>query len=289
MSTTAKPGHLAARKLLIAHLDIHPGKTVDGDLDPAEVGIVGDPAHRGGYHVGQARVLAGDYSVVESSRDRAGLDGHASALDVGWFSVSGRGRTWTLRDFSTWLVGLCVAGDPDCVDVREVIYSPDGKTVRRWDRLGRRTSGDSSHLTHTHISEFRDAAGDRMVRIVTRWLAHIGLIAGAAGGEGDDMFEQADRDKLTQIFNLVTAGNRGPGLAVTAGGGVPVDAINRKFWDVGQTQTALAKLVEDVRQKVDALAARDGAAPVGQVTDEELAQAIERALRTVFAGKGTTG
>lgn len=40
--TTAPPGLLEARALLLAHLDMHPGQTVSADLDPAEVGIVGN-------------------------------------------------------------------------------------------------------------------------------------------------------------------------------------------------------------------------------------------------------
>jgi hypothetical protein len=43
-----------------------------------------------------------------------------------------------------WLVGRCKAGDPDAADIREIIYTPDGKTVQRYDRLGIRSTGDSS-------------------------------------------------------------------------------------------------------------------------------------------------
>ncbi|MFI7547199.1 hypothetical protein [Actinoplanes sp. NPDC049599] len=187
--TTAKAPHRAARTLLLRHLDMHPGKTVNNDLDPAEVGIVGDTAHAAGgdsYHLGKDQIRArnGDnrYSVDESSRDRNGLDNNASGMDVGWFDVTTRRGRYTLRDFSMWLVELCADGDPDTRDIREVIFSPDGKVVRRWDRLKRRSSGDRSHLSHTHISEFRDASGTRMVKLVTRWLQRIGLLP-----EGDDM------------------------------------------------------------------------------------------------------
>jgi hypothetical protein len=115
----------------------------------ASLGIVGDSAHRGGYHCGSDRVDADDYSVDESARDRQGLSGAASALDIGSFN--------RLREFSKWLVAECKAGAEDTKDIREVIYSPDGQTVRRWDRLGIRSSGDSSHRFHTHISFFRDS------------------------------------------------------------------------------------------------------------------------------------
>jgi hypothetical protein len=123
----------------------------------AALGIVGDTAHDGGYHCGSDRVVNGDYSVVESSRDAAGLTISASALDVGIF----RYNAVTLRTFSIALVGMCATGDPRCKDVREIIYSPDGVKVLRWDRLGIRSSGDSSHTFHTHISFFRDSEGRR--------------------------------------------------------------------------------------------------------------------------------
>jgi hypothetical protein len=179
--TSAKANHKAARALLLQYLDLHPGKTVDADLDPAEAGIVGDTSHAEGgdsYHLGkdQIRKTGHRYSVDESSRDKRGLDGYASAMDVGFFTVKTTRGTFTLRDYSVWLVGLCKAGDPDTVDLREVIYSPDGKVVHRWDREGVRSSGDSSHLFHTHESEYRDADGHRMIRLATRWLQHIGLI-----------------------------------------------------------------------------------------------------------------
>ncbi|WP_162959245.1 peptidoglycan-binding domain-containing protein [Micromonospora tulbaghiae] len=168
--TTAPPNLLAVRALLLAELGLH-------GLAPGEVGIVGDPAHRGGYHCGRDRVVSGDYSVVESSRDRAGLSGYASGLDVGEFSVRSGGTTHNLRTFSTWMVRQCASGAADARDIREVIYSPDGRTVRRWDACGRRTSGDGSHVYHTHFSFFRDAtkAGRDLTPLFRRYLAEIGL------------------------------------------------------------------------------------------------------------------
>ncbi|MFI2577692.1 hypothetical protein ACH5AJ_36465 [Streptomyces rochei] len=167
--TTAPSNLLAVRRLLL--------DTIRG-LDPAAVGIVGDPAHRGGYHTGSDRVVSNDYSVVESSRDRTGLTEHASALDVGSFTATIAGKRHTLASFSVWLVNQCRAGTADTHDIREVIYSPDGKVVRRWDRLGRRSTGDDSHLWHTHISYHRDAikAGRDQTAVIRRYLTHIGLI-----------------------------------------------------------------------------------------------------------------
>lgn len=161
-----------ARQFLLATFDMHPGHLA-ADLDPDEVGIVGDSAHRGGYHCGRDRCSTSDYSVAESQRDRAGLSLASSALDVGEFDEVVAGQRVTLRTLSLWLVEQCRAGTPDTADIREVIYSPDGKTVKRWDRLGRRSSGDSSHLVHTHISYFRDSEGRSKRPLFVRFAAQL--------------------------------------------------------------------------------------------------------------------
>jgi hypothetical protein len=180
--TSAPQCLLDTRRFLLDHLDIHSGGA-DDDLDPGEVGIVGDAAHIGGYHCGSDRVKRSggtitDYSVVESDRDRHGLSDYASALDVGWFEVRVAGKAHNLRSFSIWLVAQCKANTPDTRDIREIIYSPDGRTVKRWDREGRRSSGDGSHLHHTHISFYRDAtkANRPQVAVFRRYLVDIGLI-----------------------------------------------------------------------------------------------------------------
>ncbi|MEV4466684.1 hypothetical protein AB0J51_24045 [Micromonospora echinofusca] len=190
--TRAPQNLLAVRRLLLDHLDIDPDRSRDEDLEPAEVGIVGDPAHRGGYHCGSDRVVTRDYSVVESSRDSSGLTLDASALDVGIFRVSVGGRTHDLRSFSTWCAGQCDADSADSRDIREIIYSPDGKVVRRWDRLRRRTSGDNSHLWHTHFSFFRDStkANRDQTPLFRRYLTTIGLIAPP---EEEPTMEQTDQ------------------------------------------------------------------------------------------------
>ncbi|MEU1240030.1 hypothetical protein ABZ388_06695 [Micromonospora parva] len=182
--TRAPANLLAVRSLLLTHLDNAPGPD---DLDPAEVGIVGDSAHRGGYHCGSDRLDSDDYSVRESPRDKAGLTLDAAALDVGQFSVTVGGKTHNLRTFSVWCVAQCKAGAADTKDIREIIYSPDGSTVKRWDRLGKRTSGDSSHRWHTHFSFFRDAikAGRDQRPLFRRYLQSIGLIEGPTSTEDD--------------------------------------------------------------------------------------------------------
>jgi hypothetical protein len=176
--TRAPQNLLAVRRLLLDHLNVDESRVRGADLEPAEVGIVGDAAHRGGYHCGEDRVVRNDYSVVESWRDKVGLGEDASALDVGLFEVRVGGRTHNLHTFSTWCVAQCVADTPDSRDIREIIYSPDGKVVRRWDRLRKRVSGDDSHLWHTHFSFFRDSikANRDQTPLFRRYLTTIGLL-----------------------------------------------------------------------------------------------------------------
>ncbi|MFI6268906.1 hypothetical protein [Micromonospora zamorensis] len=201
--TRAPANLLALRSLLLTHLDNAPGPD---DLDPAEVGIVGDPAHRGGYHCGSDRVVTNDYSVVESPRDRAGLTLDAAALDVGQFEVRSGGRTHTLASFSAWCVAQCAANAADTRDIREIIYSLDGSTVKRWDRLGKRSSGDSSHRWHTHFSFFRDAikAGRDQRPLFRRYLSSIGLL------EDDDMTPEEHNWLDTVHKNLTVLDGRNP-------------------------------------------------------------------------------
>ncbi|MDG4782687.1 hypothetical protein O7614_23780 [Micromonospora sp. WMMD961] len=201
--TRAPANLLALRSLLLTHLDNAPGPD---DLEPAEVGIVGDSAHRGGYHCGSDRVVPNDYSVVESPRDRAGLTLDAAALDVGQFEVRSGGRTHTMASFSVWCVAQCAANAADTRDIREIIYSPDGSTVRRWDRLGKRSTGDSSHRWHTHFSFFRDAikAGRDQRPLFRRYLSSIGLL------EDDDMTPEEHNWLATVYTNLTVLDGRNP-------------------------------------------------------------------------------
>lgn len=130
------------------------------------LGIVGDAAHqaRPSYHNGRdvieahGRTRETDYSI-RTDRDWWGLTNAASAIDLGKLG----GSLEQLRDFSTRLVARCRSGAADCEDIREVIWSPDGRVVLRWDRERgvasepRAGEASDSHLWHTHISWYRDS------------------------------------------------------------------------------------------------------------------------------------
>jgi hypothetical protein len=163
------------------------------NINPLSVGIVGDDSHANSgtsYHLGKDALKAGAYSVVESSRDRNPTDA-AMALDLGWFSIKVDGQTHNLRTFSRWLVDQCEANTADTRDIREVIYSLDGDNVKRWDRLGRRTTGDSSHTSHTHISYFRDSESRDKSALIRRYFDEI---------TGDDMADLTQQN-LNDIAN----------------------------------------------------------------------------------------
>lgn len=146
--TDAPTDLLQCRRYLLDHTGLA------GD----SIGIVAGPedAQTGGYHCGNDQLrklgrLDTDYSKRESPLDRPGTDA-ASALDIGSFS--------RLRELSAALV-RDAAVDPRLNAIREIIYSVDGQTVKRWDRLGIRFGGDNSHRYHTHISFFRQSQGSR--------------------------------------------------------------------------------------------------------------------------------
>jgi hypothetical protein len=123
-------------------------------LSAVSLGIVGDSNHRTGYHLGADRTYAGDYSTLVA-RDRAGLTNAASALDIG--------NHPELRQLSRWLVDRARHNAPGTADIREIIYSPDGVVVLRWDRergygsLPQPSTASKSHTTHSHVSRYRDS------------------------------------------------------------------------------------------------------------------------------------
>lgn len=171
-------------------------------LPNAALGIAPDAAHVGGYHCGwDDRRVAGDYSWSESTRDSSHKTNAARAFDLGWFDIQLGGRRVTLIDFNLWFVNELKANAADTRDVREFIYTPDGRTVLRWDRLGKRSSGDSSHKGHSHTSWFADAETRDKSGPFRRFFAKI----------GDDMSDAYNLlDSLTRTQGSATFTPDGP-------------------------------------------------------------------------------
>jgi hypothetical protein len=136
------------------------------------LGIVGDVKHKQkgtSYHLGKSDLIVGAYST-KLRRDRKPTE-RASALDLGKLDK----RIGKLRKFSNWLVEQAEAGLAP--DIREIIWSPDGQAVKRWDshleqvivslrKTGDKQNpivvvtpgnGDATHFRHTHISFYRDS------------------------------------------------------------------------------------------------------------------------------------
>jgi hypothetical protein len=268
-----------ARAFLLAHLDMHPtSHNYPGDLDPAEVGIVGDTGHAAtgtSYHLGKDQLRSTSYSIVESPRDRRGLTDAASGLDVGWFSVTVDGRVHNLRTFSIWLVDECRAGTPDTLDIREVIYSPDGRNVLRWDRLKARTTGDNSHLYHTHVSYFRDSEGRDKAGLFRRYLSEIGLLEADMTKTDliDWLADPQVREALCRaVFNT-------DGVIAAPAGSTNGDGSPNTHWTPGSYLTAVYAATVTMRAQL-----RD-AADRGEASPESIAAAIAAAIPADLAGK----
>ncbi|MDP2622277.1 MAG: hypothetical protein Q8Q29_00565 [Actinomycetota bacterium] len=150
------------------------------------LGVVGDTRHQvlgRSYHLGRSNLRTDAYSR-QTTRDRAGLTDAASAIDLGRLN----GSLGHLRTFSVWLVKQCQANRPGTSDIREVIYTDDGKRVLRWDRergvksAPRTGEADNSHLTHTHVSFYRDSEKRPKVGVFAPYFAPNELAAGDDDG-----------------------------------------------------------------------------------------------------------
>jgi hypothetical protein len=145
------------------------------------LGVVGNEKHCSGYHLGKDRIfsdcackpkgpcvkgLGADDLSIKHPRDRDFLTNAASAIDLGALN----GNLKNLRVFSRWLVARCMADPAVRHDVREVIYTVDGKVVQRYDAIDNKIrtgkgQGNDSHLTHTHISFMRDSESREKVSL----------------------------------------------------------------------------------------------------------------------------
>lgn len=165
--TRAPDDLLTVRRWLLQRVSRNEATMIDDRLTPGEVGIVGDRSHQltGGYHEGYddlaaAGLLHSDYSVRQR-RDLQGLTNSASALDIGSFLLRNELGSINHGTLGALIVQRIKQRYPGWEYVREVIYCPDGRTVRRYDAIGEQSGGGSSHMFHTHISFWRDTEGER--------------------------------------------------------------------------------------------------------------------------------
>lgn len=268
------------------------------DLPNVALGIVRNERDTS-YHVGKSWVLPGAYSISESSRDSKGLSEASSAIDIGYYSITVGGKVHTLRTFSIWLVGQCAAGAPDTKDIREVIYSPDGKVVKRWDRLGKRSSGDTSHLSHTHVSWFRDSENHDRAAVFRRYFAE--------AVEGADMpINDAD---VTKIFNTDTvipnrgwAGDAGTNPSVTAATSMvrtldeahrAAEASQTVLTELRLMNTAVLKAIAGVNEEAVLAAVREEGTTIRReqaadaARDAATATAVQKAVAELEAIRAT--
>lgn len=217
------------------------------------IGIVGNDEHKdtGGYHCGNDWLddvgrINSDYSKRESSRDRPGSDA-AMALDIGGVPAT------LLRNISAWIVTQCKAGTPDTKDIREVIYF-DGTSVKRWDRLGIRSSGDSSHQWHTHISYFRDSEGRDKATLFKRYYGEATLPAKAPSTVDSDQEEEDD-----MLFFAANPDGKGPRWALVTGGlWVEYDAQDEGTWTAVQSGKSYTDVKNDGYKRLRQPFERDG-------------------------------
>jgi len=180
------------------------------------LGIVGDTRHVAlgrSYHLGRSSLTADAYSRT-THRDRAGLTEAASAIDLGKLG----GSFPALRKFSLWLVKRCQSNAPGTQDIREVIYSPDGHVVLRWDRERglasepRPGEADVSHLGHTHVSWYRDSEKRAKVGAFAPYFAPVQEAPVATGNRLTD----AIVTRAGYLANELAAGDNDGALAQIA-------------------------------------------------------------------------
>jgi hypothetical protein len=156
-------------------------------LRAVSLGIVGNAAHKSGYHLGEDRIFAPggqgskDYSVRQP-RDKNALSNKASAIDIGSFNG--------LKKLSAFLLAEMTANHPETRDIREIIYSLDGKHVFRFDRNGKKPQPKEripadSHRFHTHVSFYRDSENSDKIALFARFFggaANPTVSLGSTGG-----------------------------------------------------------------------------------------------------------
>jgi hypothetical protein len=260
------------------------------------LGILGDTDHvEGGdsYHLGKDQLRAdASYSRTESPRDKHPTNA-ASAFDIGdeWrlgavndAAAKKRAQKAFLR-FNNIYVAALKAKAGGTADIREIIYTPEGTTVKRLDVLGIRTTGDDRHLTHTHTSFFRDSEGRRAGAYRTLLL---GLIRQAISEEDGFMatVRQQDWDALIWRVEGLAAGRDkaagGPTKGKPIGLTVRLETVERKLDAVSQAVAdvgpGVAAKLRDQFKKID----DDQAATLKVIQDVATDVSVDAALRDLL-------
>lgn len=128
-------------------------------------GIIGNTAHKTGYHRSRKRLLdtghTNDYSI-QASEDKQGPAGACCGLDVSLPPAE-------MKRHTARMIKACQDNDPRLKALREVLGTVNGTTVTGYNRVatgsGSRSkvglvSADSSHLWHMHFSILRKYADD---------------------------------------------------------------------------------------------------------------------------------
>lgn len=137
------------------------GGRVSPDLGGALSGIVGDRAHTRGYHRGRNFVPSTDYSR-QLTEDKKGDGDYACAIDMS-FSAS------KMKLYTGRLKAATERNDPRMKYVREFYGTLNGSDVYGLihegsaDNTWRRSTSDSSHLWHVHISILRQYSNNKAV------------------------------------------------------------------------------------------------------------------------------
>lgn len=218
----------------------------------AMLGIVGDTDHaaRGvSYHLGEDQLTADAYSR-QTLRDRRGLTNAASAIDLGRID----GSLPKLRAFSTWLVAQGRANAPGTQDIREIIFSPDGRVVLRWDRqrgyasMPQAGEADDTHLMHTHVSYYRDSeARDKIALFTTYGEFDVSDTINAGEGVSSTRIAQVrpganwyHDGETTVKGGTLTAGATVPYIGAAKGGGRAVIIRTKVPYDDGIIRPTIA-------------------------------------------------
>src|SRR6266498_1910271 len=175
-------------------------------------------------------LLAVDQEVAVLDQLAAGGNA-ASAFDFG-------GEFAKFLEFNAWMRERMLANDPRTRDIRSMIHTLDGATVHRIDRTGKQSdSGDSTHLTHTHFSFFRDSLGRR-----DKEDNFLGLLKEFFEGSEDDMPFATAPEELPTGKNVVKSYSIPP----VNSGGIPWgDAFLSVWADLFGGQAAFRLAVGD--------------------------------------------